>query len=310
MKQSEHHKQAVQTTGHAWDGDIQEYNNPLPRWWVWTFFGTVVFAVVYWLIYPAWPVGKSYTKGLFNTITFQTRDGQEVTTHWNTRSRFIADMQRGEAAVKQREYLEKIGQSSYQDIVNDPDKMGFVLSMSKVLFADNCAACHGAGAQGKIGLFPNLVDDDWLWGGTFEDIHQTIANGRLGFMPPFRDTFNAEDLRALAAFVLSLSGITDEHDAARVARGREIFTGEEGGCYYCHGKDARGMKSQGSANLTDKIWTVADVPGAPTYEAKLQAVEEVIQNGINRRMPAWKGRLSEEQIKLLTVYIHQLGGGQ
>ncbi|MGV6857999.1 MAG: cytochrome-c oxidase, cbb3-type subunit III [bacterium] len=308
-KADQNKRPAVQTTGHAWDGDIQEYNNPLPTWWVWLFYGTIIFSLVYWLIYPTFPIGKSYTTGIMNDITFVNDKGEEVTTHWNTRSLLIKDMQTGEAAVRQREYLEQINATDIKDILQDPEKMAFVRSMSKVLFADNCAACHGAGGNGVIGLFPSLVDDDWLWGGTTSDIHTTIAGGRIGFMPSFGPTFNEEQLEAVAGYVLSLSGIEGEgHEA--VEEGKEIFHGQEGGCYYCHGSDAKGLNSQGSANLTDKVWTIANVPAAKTYEDKLAAVESVISNGVYREMPTWKDRLSEEQIKLLTVYIHQLGGGQ
>ncbi len=308
-KADQNKRPAVQTTGHAWDGDIQEYNNPLPTWWVWLFYGTIIFSLVYWLIYPTFPIGKSYTTGIMNDITFVNDKGEEVTTHWNTRSLLIKDMQTGEAAVRQREYLEKINATDIKDILQDPEMMAFVRSMSKVLFADNCAACHGAGGNGVVGLFPSLVDDDWLWGGTPEKIQETITHGRLGFMPSFAPTFNKEELESVAAYVLSLSGVEGgKHEA--IEKGKEIFHGESGGCYYCHGADAKGLQSQGSANLTDKVWTIANVPAAETYEEKLAEVEKVISEGVSREMPAWKGRLSDEQIKLLTVFIHQLGGGQ
>ncbi len=302
-------KRSVQTTGHAWDGDIQEYNNPLPTWWVWAFYGTVIFALVYWLLYPAWPIGKSYTTGLFNHITFVNDKGEKVTTHWNTRSRFLARQQTDKKALALKAHFNEVAHASYEDILNDPEKMAFMRSTAKVLFADNCAACHGAGGSGVIGLFPNLADDDWLWGGKIEDIEQTITYGRHGFMPSFKDTFTEEQLDAVAQYVLSLSGIQGG-DPSKIEQGKALFQGEGGGCYYCHTHQATGLKSQGSANLTDKIWTVANVPGAADYQSKLEAVKKVIRNGIDRRMPTWKGRLTPEQIKMLTVFIHQLGGGQ
>ncbi len=299
----------VETTGHVWDGDLQEYNNPPPMWWTWAFYGTIVFALIYWLLYPTWPIGKDFTKGMFNNITFVNDKGEEVTTHWNMRALFLKDQQTGEQAVKQKEYLDKIAKSSYAEIMQDPDKMAFVNSMAKVLFADNCAPCHGRGANGVIGLYPNLRDDDWLWGGTIAEIEQTIRKGRKGYMPSFAGVFPKEKLEAVAAYVLSLSGIEGE-DKAKIEEGKHIFQGEEGGCYYCHTKEAKGMKSQGSANLTDKVWTIANVPAAATYEQKLAEVEKVIVGGVSRKMPAWEGRLSDTQIKLLTVYEHQLGGGK
>ncbi|MFZ5622442.1 MAG: cytochrome-c oxidase, cbb3-type subunit III [Pseudomonadota bacterium] len=298
---------AVQTTGHAWDGDIQEFNNPLPRWWLWGFYATVVFAVVYWIIYPAWPVGGTYTKGVMNTITF-TVDGEERTTHWNTRSRLVKDMQEGKEALRSKEYMEKVAAADYDQILADPDMMAFVRSVTKGLFGDNCAACHGSGGTGVMGLFPNLADDDWLWGGTVQDIQTTLTEGRVGYMPAFGRTFGEEQLDDVAHFVLSLSG--HEVAADKLVRGKQLFTTEAGGCYYCHTAEGTGLKIQGAANLTDNIWTIADVPGQADLEGKIAAVKDVVRNGVNRVMPAWQGRLDATQIKLLTVYVHELGGGQ
>lgn len=298
---------AVQTTGHAWDGDIQEFNNPLPRWWLWGFYATVVFAVVYWIIYPAWPVGGTYTKGVMNTITF-TVDGEERTTHWNTRARLVKDMQEGKEALRSKEYMEKVAAADYDQILADPDMMAFVRSVTKGLFGDNCAACHGSGGTGVMGLFPNLADDDWLWGGTVQDIQATLTGGRAGYMPAFARTFSEEQLDDVAHFVLSLSG--HEVAADKLVRGKQLFTGNAGGCYYCHTAAGTGLKSQGAANLTDNIWTIADVPGQADLEGKIAAVKNVVRNGVNRVMPAWQGRLDATQIKLLTVYVHELGGGQ
>ncbi len=298
---------AVQTTGHAWDGDIQEFNNPLPRWWLWSFYATVVFAVLYWVIYPAWPVGKGYTTGLFNNITY-TVNGEARSRHWNTRSLLIKDMQEGKEALRTQEYMQKVEAADYQQILADPDMMTFVRSVTKGLFGDNCAACHGAGGAGVIGLFPNLADDDWLWGGSVEEIQNTITQGHNGYMPAFARTFNDEQLDDVSNFVLSLSG----HDvpADKMMRGKQLFIGDAGGCYYCHTANGTGMKSQGAANLTDNIWTIADVPGQAELTGKVDVVKGVIRNGVNRVMPAWQNRLDENQIKLLTVYVHELGGGQ
>lgn len=298
---------AVQTTGHAWDGDIQEFNNPLPRWWLWGFYATVVFAVLYWIVYPAWPIGKGYTTGVFNNITY-TVNGKERSRHWNTRSLLIKDMQEGDEALKTKEYMQKVAAAGYQQILADPDMMAFVRSVTKGLFGDNCAACHGSGGAGVMGLFPNLADDDWLWGGSVEDIQATLTHGRTGYMPGFARTFDDEQLDDVANFVLDLSS----HDlpADKVARGKQLFTGETGGCYYCHTATGTGLKSQGAANLTDNIWTIADVPSQTDTAGKLDAVKTVIRNGVNRVMPTWQGRLDENQIKLLSVYVHELGGGQ
>jgi len=299
---------AVQTTGHAWDGDLQEFNNPLPSWWLWGFYATVVFAVLYWLLFPAWPVAGSFTKGVMNTITFVDSSGEERTTHWNTRSLLLKDLQESESAQRSREYLEKVAAADYQQILSDPEMMDFTRSLAKGLFGDNCAACHGAGGAGVTGLFPNLADDDWLWGGTVEQIEATIRTGRYGFMPAFRASFNQQQLDDLATYVLSLSGHEVEQDAA--ARGQTIFQTDAGGCYYCHTSSGTGLQSQGAANLTDQVWTVAAVDRAQTIEERKAAVKRVISNGVERRMPDWSVRLQPEQIKLLTVYVHELGGGQ
>ena len=298
---------AVQTTGHAWDGDLQEFNNPLPRWWLWAFYGTVVFAVVYWFLYPAWPVGRDYTKGVLNRVTFQA-GGETVTTHWNTRARLMRELQDSPAARRQRQYLEKVAAAGYDEILADPDMKGFAWSMAKGVYGDNCAPCHGSDGKGRIGLFPNLADDAWLWGGTVEDIETSIREGRQGFMPAFGEALSERQLDDVAAFVLSLSG--HEVDPEAAARGARIFRGETGGCHYCHTREGTGLKSQGAADLTDRIWTVADVPGRPTLAGKKEEVKRVVRDGIRRTMPAWKDRLDPVQIKLLTVYVHELGGGR
>lgn len=309
MSESKNNPQnAVQTTGHAWDGDLQEFNNPLPNWWLWAFYASVLFAVIYWVFYPAWPVGGDYTKGVMNNITFVDGEGKEVTTHWNTRARLLKELQEGEGAVLSQEYMGKVAEASYAEILGDAEMMAFTRSVANGLFGDNCAACHGAGGTGVIGLFPSIADDDWLWGGSVEEIEATVSNGRLGFMPAFGDALDDTQIDDVATFVLGLSG--HEVDAAASARGEHIFRSEAGGCYYCHTKAGTGRKSQGAANLTDQIWTIADVNGAASLEDKHARVRQVIANGVKREMPHWSDRLSPTQIKLLTVYVHEISGGQ
>ncbi len=298
---------AVQTTGHAWDGDIQEYNNPIPRWWLWSFYATVVFSIIYWVLYPAWPIGHSYTTGVLNNITY-TVNGEEKTTHWNTRARLVRDMQTGEDAVKQRRHMQEVANASFSAILSDPKMIDFSSKIGKVLFTDNCAACHGMGGQGVVGLFPSLVDDDWLWGGRTENIRETIASGRIGFMPAFGKTFSDQQMDDVVEYVLSLSNQAE--DQPRVQRGKQLFGGEQGGCYYCHNQEGTGIQSQGAANLTDQIWTIVDVAGQKDIEGKRALVREVVSKGVNRSMPNWKGRLSDEEIKLLTVYVYNLSGGK
>ncbi|MCX7672949.1 MAG: cytochrome-c oxidase, cbb3-type subunit III [Thiobacillaceae bacterium] len=298
--------QGPQTTGHVWDGDLQEYNNPLPQWWLYGFYVTILFALVYWIVYPAWPLGEGFTTGL-NSITYVNSEGKEETWHWNTRAKLLKETQA--AAAQQKPWFDRIAQASYQQIVQDPELMGFVNSAGRALFNDNCAGCHQIGGAGKIGHYPNLADDNWIYGGSFEKIRETIVNGRQGYMPPFAEALSRDQVEALAHYVLSLSG--EPHDARLAAEGDKLFHSHTGACYYCHGSDAKGRQDIGAANLTDRIWVWANVPGARDMPAKVAAVRQVILGGLNRGiMPVWGGRLNEEQIKVLTVYVHQLGGGQ
>ena len=297
--------QTVQTTGHAWDGDLQEYNNPLPTWWVYTFYVTVVFAIVYWTIYPSWPFGKGWIGGLSN-VTYVNSEGETKTHSWNTRALYLADM--NEAAAAQKPYFDKVASMSYEQVAKDPEMNGFILSAGKALFADNCAPCHQAGGQGVVGFFPNLTDDDWLYGGSFDKIHETLMQGRRGYMPAFSEVLAADQIDQLANYVASQAGIA--HDADKARAGDVLFHSETAACFYCHGVDAKGRKEIGAPNLTDKVWLWADVPAAQGDEAKVSAIRNVIAGGLNKGvMPAWAGRLSPEQIKVLTVYVHELGGG-
>jgi cytochrome c oxidase cbb3-type subunit 3 len=306
MSEQKLQSQTVQTTGHAWDGDLQEYNNPLPVWWVYTFYATVIFALIYWTIYPSWPLGKGWIGGVSN-ITYVNSAGETKTHSWNTRALLMADM--NQAATAQKPYFDKIQAMSYDQIAKDPEMSGFILSAGRSLFAENCAACHQAGGQGVIGFFPNLTDDDWLYGGSYEKVHETLMGGRRGYMPAFGEVLNGEQIDQLANYVASLSGI--EHDAAKAGAGDMLFHSETAACFYCHTAGATGRQDIGAPNLTDNIWLWADVPAAGTAEGKVAAIRSVINNGLNKGvMPVWSGRLSPEQIKVLTVYVHELGGGQ
>ena len=292
----------VQTTGHAWDGDLQEFNNPLPNWWLWGFYTTVVFAIIYWILYPAWPFGDSYTKGVGNEIEYTTADGKTVKTHWNTRALYQKDLQ--EARAVQAAYVAKLKGASYEQIMADKDKREFALSTAKVLFADNCAACHQPGGSGLRGKYPSLVDDDWIWGGSYATIEQTIRSGRHGSMPSFGKRFNEEQITDLAEYVLSFSGQAQSAD--KVARGKALFEGQAG-CFACHTKAGTGQKSMGSANLTDHIWTVAKIGPRDTHEQKQAAIRKVITSGIDRTMPTWQARFNDTEIKMLTLYVKDLG---
>jgi len=299
-------KQGVQTTGHVWDGDLQEYNNPLPTWWTYAFYLTILFAVVYWLIYPSWPVGKGFLPGM-SSIEYTKADGQTESWHWNTRAKLLKETQ--EATADQKIYFDRIASLPYDQVAKDPELSSFVQSAGKALFSDNCAACHQSGGGGKVGYFPNLTDDDWIYGGTYDKIHETLLKGRRGYMPAFAEALEADQIDALAHYVLSLSG--EPSDTAKAGEGRKLFHSHAAACFYCHGDQAKGRQDIGSANLTDKIWLWANVPDAEDPAAKLAAVKRVIQGGLNKGvMPAWEGRLKPEQIQILTLYVHELGGGK
>lgn len=298
------------TTGHVWDDDLAELTNPLPNWWLWTFYITIIFSVVYWLLYPAWPLGKSFTKGYpgANEVTYVNNKGESKTTHWNMRAQLMKDT--NVAVAAQKKYFEKVAATPFDAVSKDAELMQFVQSSGRQLFLDNCAACHQAGGQGKLALAPNLVDDSWIFGGTYEKIQESITIGRHGIMPPKGGSqINDAQIAQVSNYVLSLSG--EAHDAEAAKAGDAIFHGE-GMCLACHGAEGQGNPDMGSANLTDKIWLWADVPGAKTAEEKVKLVSGVVVNGLDRgKMPAWGTRLSGEQIKLLTVYVHDtLGGGK
>ena len=303
---SQQSQQPVQTTGHVWDGDLQEFNNPLPTWWVYTFFATVVFAVGYWLIYPAWPIGDSFTKG-FDTITYVDNSGKKVTTHWNTRALYMEDMNK--AAAFQKPFFDKVMATPYEQIAKDPELENFVMATGHSLFENNCASCHQTGGQGLVGHYPNLTDDDWLYGGHYAQINYTVTHGRHGYMPTFGEVLEPAQIDDLANYVASLSGIPA--DPAKVAAGKQLFHSNTAGCFYCHGEQATGRHVIGAPNLTDQIWLWADVPAHHSAQGKIEAIRQVIYNGVNKGvMPAWGDRLSAVDIKVLTFYIHNLGGGQ
>ncbi len=305
----------VQTTGHAWDGDLQEYTNPLPRWWLWSFYGTVVFSIFYWFIYPSWPVGNGWLKG-YGTVDYTITDkatGKAVEKKdqpWNTRSLLLEEMNQAANDPKRKEMLAKVEAATPDQIVKNREMMAFVSSVGKGLFGDNCAACHGQGGQGVVGLYPNLTDNDWLWGGSTDKIQETLVMGRKGFMPAFGAVLKPDQLDDVAEYVLTLS--SEAKPSAASERGKAIFQGQIGGCYYCHGADGKGIASTGSANLTDKIWAIVDVPALKTLQDKKTQVAAFVAKGVNntRIMPAWQNRLTPTDIKLLAVYVHQLSGSK
>ena len=279
----------VPTTGHEWDG-IQELNTPLPKWWLYTFYACTLWAVVYWVLMPSWPLVSSYTKGIRN------HSQREVVAE-NVAAMHALRMQHGAA----------LADAELQAIEDSPDMLTFALANGKAAFGDNCAPCHGTGAEGGRG-YPNLNDDDWLWGGTLDDIHTTLLHGanwdadeetRFGGMTAFGTDGILEhgDIVTVANYVRSLSGLETE-PGADLEAGKVIF---EENCVACHGDDAKGMHETGAPNLTDSIWL---------YGSNLDTIVQTITNGRKGAMPAWVDRLDPVTVKSLAVYVHSLGGGQ
>jgi cytochrome c oxidase cbb3-type subunit III len=282
------HVSGTATTGHEWDG-IKELNTPLPRWWVVVFYATIVWAFGYWVVYPAWPTITGYTAGMFG---YSSR--AQVATD-------LADLQkaRGEKAVA-------LGSVDVAAIERDPALLAFAQAQGKAAFGNNCAPCHGSGATGSKG-YPNLNDDDWLWGGTINAIYTTISFGvRSGHpkahesaMPAFgRDgILKRDEIRMVANYVRSLSGLSVRSELD-LADGKAVFAAN---CAACHGDGGKGNQDVGAPNLTDQIWL---------YGSDEAGIIETIADGRGGVMPAWTGRLDPTTIKSLAVYVHTLGGGQ
>ncbi len=276
------------TTGHEWDG-LQELNTPLPRWWLWLFYATILWAIGYWVVYPAWPLISNSTQGLFG---------------WHTRAAIVDDMVA--LKVQRGAMMEKLADATVQQIAADPQLSDFARAVGRVAFADNCAPCHGSGGGGGKG-YPNLNDDDWLWGGKLSDIEQTVRHGarsgdddgHQGVMPAFgRDgILKPEQISIVADYVRSLSGLPVE-PGADLAAGKRIFADN---CVTCHGENAKGNREVGSANLTDKIWL---------YGSDKQTIVQTLTSGRGGVMPAWGKRLDESTLKSLVVYVWSFGGGE
>jgi cytochrome c oxidase cbb3-type subunit 3 len=285
------------TTGHEWDG-IRDLNTPLPRWWVWTFYATIVFAVIYWIVYPAWPLMTTYTKGLFNT-TARMRVADDLKAIQAQR----AEMEAGFVNVS----AQNIVAYAKSDKPEEKALYNLAYAHGKAAFAENCAPCHGAGGQGGKG-YRNLTNEDWLWGGKVDDILTTITHGiradwdsdtRVSAMPAFGKDgiLKPEEIRQVASYVRTMSKLEPE-PGVDVAAGKKIFADN---CVVCHGDDGKGMQSVGSANLTD---------GLQLYGSDFKDLNYTITNARNGTMPAWGGRLDPLTIKTLAVFVHSLGAGQ
>ena len=282
------HVSGTATTGHDWDG-IKELNTPLPRWWVFTFYACIVWAIGYWIVYPAWPLLQSNTRGI---LGYSSRADVAVE---------LANLAKIRGAK-----MVALGSAPLAEIEKDPALLALARARGKTVFGDNCAPCHGSGGAGAKG-FPNLNDDDWLWGGSLDQIMQTVQFGARsghekaheGAMLAFgkEGVLKKDQIVTVANYVRSLSGLSTRpgYDAAA---GAKIFAEN---CVACHGDKGKGNQELGAPNLTDKIWL---------YGSDEATLIETITNGRAGVMPAWVGRLDPSTIKALTVYVHSLGGGK
>lgn len=277
----------LEDTGHEWDG-IRELDRPLPRWWLWVFYATILFAAVYWVLMPAWPGLHSNTRGVL---------GQSDRAQVEQDLKALAAQRGAEGRMLQ--------DASLETIEKDPKLQAYALSVGQSVFGDNCATCHGQGGAGAKG-YPNLRDDVWLWGGSLEDIHRTItvgvrsgqADARFSQMPAFgRDQMlKANEVDDLTEYVVSLSHRSAS--AAAVARAAPLF---QQNCASCHGADGAGMPAQGAPNLTDTEWL---------YGSDRGSIHAQIWNGRGGVMPSWRARFDPATLKALAVYIHANAGGQ
>lgn len=280
----------VETTGHIWDG-IEELNNPMPRWWVWTFYATIVWGIGYTIAYPAWPLITAATPGLLGA---------------STRADVVAEIARVDAG--NAEIKAKLVAADLNAIGTDPDLVAYAERAGAAVFRTNCTTCHGSGAAGFEGKgYPNLLDDDWLWGGTMEDIHLTITHGirntndpdaRYSEMPKFGVDGLLENAQIgqVTEYVLAMSG--QDHDAALATDGAVLFAEN---CVGCHMEDGSGDPTQGFPALNDAIWL---------YGGSREAVTESIYYARYGVMPNWSPRLTEDEIRAVAFYVHGRGGGE
>lgn len=281
-----HQQGDPETTGHSWDG-IEEFNNPLPRWWLWTFYATIIWAIGYTIAYPAWPLLTQATPGLLG---------------YSTRGEVQEDI---DAVIAANADIEmRLASAELTSISDDPVLQSFATNAGGAVFRTWCAQCHGSGAAGAKG-YPNLLDDDWLWGGTIEEIHYTISHGirndvdfdsHWSQMPAFGELLTDDEIGAVVQHVKAISG--QDHDGALAQTGGVVFYDN---CASCHGDEGKGDQFQGAPNLTDAIWLYGG------DEATLAETVTYSRFGV---MPPWNERLSAAEVAAVSAYVHQLGGGQ
>lgn len=277
-----------ETTGHEWDG-IQELNNPLPKWWLYVFYASILFSVVWAVLYPSVPYMRSHFTGLLG---------------YTQREEVAKNLR--EAAGSQAVYRDRIQNLDVTAVREDDELRRFAVAGGRVLFAENCAGCHQSGGVGTKG-YPSLADDDWLWGGSLTQIEQTIRYGirsghdetRVSQMPRFQadGILTAKEVEAVADHVMIMSGQTPVN-AQAAKQGAKLYADN---CVACHGETGKGNRELGAPNLTDKVWL---------YGGDRRTVIQTIAQSRNGVMPAWAGRLDDATIRMLAVYVHALGGGE
>lgn len=283
------HVTGTATTGHSWDG-IKELNTPLPRWWLWTFYLTILWSIGYWIVYPAWPLISSHTTGVFG---------------YSSRAEVAGEL----AALETRRGALAAGlvTASLEEIKANPDLLRIAMARGRAAFGDNCVPCHGVGGTGGVG-YPNLTDDDWIWGGKLADVQTTIMHGirwsqdnrsRQGEMLAFGRTgvLKRDEIADVVEYNRSIARL-DVAPGANLKRGEELFAAN---CAACHGAAGKGNQELGAPDLTDAIWL---------YGNSRRDMIETVTNGRAGVMPPWSERLDAATIKALTVYVHSLGGGQ
>ena len=281
-------KTGTETVGHEWDG-IEELNTPLPRWWVWTFYATIVWAILYTIMFPAWPMLSRATAGILG---------------WSSRGQL--EQQLAAEQARRAPIIRAIAATPVEQLPNNPQLMQAAIEGGRAAFRQNCVACHGSGATGSKG-YPNLNDDDWLWGGDLKTIQYTITHGirnpdhpqtRMSQMPAFgRDgLLQPAQIDDLVAYVRTISRQRRADAAAQ--RGAALF-GQN--CAACHGADGKGNRQFGAPNLTDSIWL---------YGGDEETIRQTITDARYGVMPRWGEKLDPTTIKMLTAYVHSLGGGE
>lgn len=278
------------TTGHEWDG-LKELDTPLPRWWLFIFYATIVAAIIYWALMPAWPIGNGYTKGILG---------------WSDRANVAADVQGLRSA--RAPMFERLATATSSDIAGDPELQQFARAAGASVFGDYCATCHGAGGAGAPG-FPVLADDVWIWGGTMADIERTLQVGirsdhpdtRMSIMPAFGSgVLSAQQIGDVTEYVISISAANNRLDANTVSAGRGAAVYQEQ-CGVCHGAAGAGDRTLGAPSLIDDIWL---------YGGSRAEIRRQIELGRGGVMPAWAERFDAGTLRALAYYVHDLGGGE